>query len=108
MAIMRLQLVAIAFNQALTVKVLRNRRRLIERRPALLIRHLEEEQKRQLLDVVAIRQPVIAQDVAVVPKFLNELGGLISHEKTGGTLRRYSRSEISVSQRFLHGFFLMY
>jgi len=44
-----------------------------------LIRHLEEEQKRQLLDVVAVGQPVIAEDVAVVPEFLNELLGLVSH-----------------------------
>ena len=35
--------------------------------------------ERQLLDVVAIGQPVIPQDVAIVPEFLDELGGLIGH-----------------------------
>jgi hypothetical protein len=39
-----------------------------------------ERQKRQLLAKTAVRQPVIAQDVAVVPEFLNELVGLFSHE----------------------------
>ena len=53
--------------------------RLVERRPALLIRHLEKKQKRELLDIVAVRQPVVAQDVAVVPEFLNELRGLFGH-----------------------------
>jgi hypothetical protein len=54
-------------------KIIRNRRSLIERRPALLNRHLEEQQKRQLLDIIPIRQPVIAQDVAIIPELLNEL-----------------------------------
>ena len=81
MAVVRLQLIAVALEQALPVKVLRNRRSLVERRPALLVGHLEEEQKRQLLDVVAVRKPVIAQDVAVVPEFLDQLGGLFGHDR---------------------------
>ena len=62
--------------------------RLLNGGPALLVRHLEKEQKRQLLDIVAVRQPVIAQDVTIVPEFLNELVGLVGHEQL---LERTSR-----------------
>ena len=44
---------------------------------ALLVRHFQEQQKRQLLDVIAVGQPVIPQDVAVVPEFLDELLGVV-------------------------------
>ena len=37
-----------------------------------LFDHLEEEQKGELLDVVLIRQAVIAEDVAVVPELLDD------------------------------------
>ena len=36
-----------------------------------LVRHLEEQQMGERLDIVAIRHAVIAQDIAVVPKLLN-------------------------------------
>lgn len=72
---MRFKVVAIELHQHVPAKALRNRRHPVERRPALLIRHLEEKQIRQLLDVIAIRQPVIPQDVAVVPELLNNLRG---------------------------------
>ena len=38
----------------------------------MLIGHLEEHPFGELLDVVAIAHPVITQDVAVVPKLLND------------------------------------
>ena len=72
MAIMNFQLVAVLGEQAGPVEAFGNGRTFVERRLALFIGHLEKEQKRQLLDVVAVRQPVIAQDVAVVPEFLDE------------------------------------
>ena len=72
-AIMRLELIPVSLQKALPVDVFRNRRSLVERHPALLIRHLEEEEKCQLLDVIAVRQPIVAQDVAVIPKFLDKL-----------------------------------
>ena len=53
---------------------------LVERRPRLLIRHLGEQQKRQLLHRIAVGQTVIAETVAVVPKFLNE-GGRVAHSR---------------------------
>jgi hypothetical protein len=42
--------------------------------PAALVGHLQEQQIGELLDVVAIAHAVVAQDVAVVPEFLNDLG----------------------------------
>ena len=38
----------------------------------LPVGHLEEEQVRQLLDVVAIAHPVVAEDVVVVPELLDD------------------------------------
>jgi hypothetical protein len=56
-AVTCLQLIAVALEKALPVKISRIRRPLIERRLALLIRHLEKEQKRQLLDVILVDSP---------------------------------------------------
>ena len=46
----------------------------------VLVVHLEEEQVGQLLDVVAVRHAVVAQDVAVVPETLDDGGGLVGHD----------------------------
>jgi len=69
---MRFQRLAIQLQQRRPGEFLRHRRRLVERRLRLLIRHLQEEQEGQLLNVVAVRQPVVAKDVAVVPELLDE------------------------------------
>src|SRR5208282_3439891 len=45
----------------------------------LLVRHFQEQQKRQLLHVVTIRKAVIPQDIAIIPELLNELGGMVRH-----------------------------
>ena len=37
-----------------------------------LVGHLEEQQIGELLDVVAVRHAVVAQNVAVVPEFLDD------------------------------------
>src|SRR5712671_3162482 len=79
MAIMNFQLVAILGQQRRPILALGNWRRLVERWARLLIRHLQEQQKRQLLHVIAIRQTIIAENVAIVPKLLDELGW-ITHE----------------------------
>ena len=78
---MRLQLIAVQPHETLPVDVFGYRRGFIERWPALLVRHLEKEQKRQLLDIVAVRQPVVTQDVAVVPEFLNQLIRRVTHRR---------------------------
>jgi hypothetical protein len=54
-------------------------RRFIEWRLALFLSHLQEKQKRQVLDVVAVRQAVIAEDVAVIPELLDKCGGVVGH-----------------------------
>ena len=48
-------------------------RLLVEGRPGALIRHLEEQQIGELLDVVAVGEPIIAKEVAVVPQLLDDL-----------------------------------
>ena len=45
----------------------------------LLVGHLEEQQVRQLLDVVAVGEAVVAEDVAVVPELLDDLLRLVAH-----------------------------
>ena len=49
----------------------------VVRRLRLLVGHLEEEQVRELLDVVAVGEAVVAEDVAVVPELLDDLLGMI-------------------------------
>lgn len=58
----------------------------------MLVCHLEEQQIRQPLDVVAIAHPaclcvarrqVVAEDVAVVPKLLNDLQRMDAHSYVG-------------------------
>jgi hypothetical protein len=71
--VMDLKIVAVARQEARPIPALRHRGWFVVRRPALLIGHLEEEQKRELLDVVAVGKPVIPQDVSVVPAFLDKL-----------------------------------
>src|SRR5690606_28462733 len=44
------------------------------------VRHLEEEQEGELLQVVLIRQPVVAQDVAVGPELLDDAVGGVAHD----------------------------
>ncbi len=72
--VMRLQFVAVLGQKARPVVALGHGRRLLVQL-RLLLRHLQEQQERQLLDVIPVRQPVIPQDVAVVPELLDELLG---------------------------------
>src|SRR5439155_13370612 len=37
-----------------------------------------EEEVRELHDVVAVREPVVAEDVAVAPELLDDLGGAVA------------------------------
>jgi hypothetical protein len=71
-----LQLVAVPLHQTRPVHPLRHDRRLTPRRLRPLVRHLEEQQERELLDVLEIRKPVVAQDVAVGPELVDDLCGV--------------------------------
>ena len=70
--VLRLQRVAVETQQAGPVEVFGDDRRPIERRLRLFIGHLQEQQICELLDVVAVAETVVTQDVAVVPEFLND------------------------------------
>jgi len=70
------QLVAVLRRQRRPGEIYRNRIRLLIRRARALVRHLEKQQVGELLDVVAIAHPVVAQDVAVVPELLDDGRGV--------------------------------
>ena len=70
-AVMGFERVAVALEQALPAQVLRDGAGLAQL-AHLLVGHLEKEQVGQLLDIVAIRDAVVAQDVAVIPEALND------------------------------------
>src|SRR6266852_1475057 len=57
-----------------------------------LIGHFHGQQKRQLLDVVAIRQTVVAQDIEVIPKFLDDLLGVVGHAAPSNSFLPENRS----------------
>ena len=71
MAVLDLQAVAVQAHKRRPVQALGNDRGSAERRLRLLVRHLQEQQERELLDVVLIGQAVVPQDVAIVPELLN-------------------------------------
>src|SRR5437016_4660964 len=73
MTVMNFQLVAILGQQRRPVFALGNGRKLLEWRLRLLIRHFKKQQKCELFNVIAVGQTVIAENVAVVPEFLDEL-----------------------------------
>jgi len=52
----------------------RDHARLIIWRLGPLIRHLEKQQIRKLFHIITVAHPVIAEDVTVVPEFLNDCG----------------------------------
>ena len=70
------QLVAVFLDEARPTVLLRHRALLVIRRLSALVGHFEEQQIGELFDVVAVRHTVVAQDVAVVPEFLDD-GGCI-------------------------------
>src|SRR5262245_41885141 len=72
MPVVDLEVVPISLEERLPVKPIRNDRGAGEGRLCLLVRHLEKEQVRELLEVVTVREPIIAEDVAVAPESLDE------------------------------------
>lgn len=53
---------------------------LVVRRAGPLVVHLKEEKIGELLDVVAVGNPVIAEKIAIVPNFADEIGGGGRHQ----------------------------
>ena len=68
----------------------------------LLVRHLQEEEARELLDIVAVGEAVVSENVAVVPQLLDDLLGVVRQGDSyaagaragcSGATRRPSKAE---------------
>ncbi len=79
-AIMMFERDTIHFDEVRPGVVFRDDGGLIVGRLGALMRHLEGEKKHELLDVIAVREAVIAEDVAVVPEFADEGAGCGAHD----------------------------
>ena len=78
-AILGLQFVAFLAQQACPVVASRDDRLPVVGRLGLLVRHLEEEQEGDLLDVGHVTQAVVPEDVGEVPGFADDLLGVGAH-----------------------------
>jgi hypothetical protein len=72
-AVLGFELGAIEADEAGPVAVTRYERLLVVGRFGPLVGHFEEEQEGELLDVVAVGEAVVAEQVAVVPELLDNL-----------------------------------
>ena len=63
-----------------------------------LVGHLEKQQVRQLLDIVAVAHAVVAEDVAVVPELLND--SRWAHVEIGWTPDRLREGGAGVEDRY--------
>ncbi len=73
----------------------------VEAELVLLLGHLQEQQVGQLLDVVAVRQAVIPQDVAVVPELVDDRLGIAhdpSPSRSSRTASRGAARSVATSQ----------
>jgi hypothetical protein len=73
MLVMDFQMVAINFISDPQLKPLGIASGWLNGGASLFIRRFKEQQKRQLLHVIAVGQAVFAEDVAVIPELLDEL-----------------------------------
>ena len=73
------QVIAVPALQALPVELSGNDGLAIERRLRLLVRHLEKQQKRDLLGVPHVRQAVVPEHMGEVPGLGDNLLGGITH-----------------------------
>jgi hypothetical protein len=80
-AVVALQVGAVALDEARPVVALGDRRLLLPGRLGLLVGHLEEEQVGELLEVVAVGEAVVAEDVAVGPELVDDAGGVGAHRR---------------------------
>ena len=78
-AILGLQGIAFLRQQARPVIACRDNRLSVVWRLCLLVRHLEEEEERDLLDVSHVAQAVVPEDVGEVPGFADNLLGVGAH-----------------------------
>ena len=69
-----------------------------------LVGHLEEEQEGELLQVVLVGEPVVAQDVAVGPELLDDAVGGVGHGLDALALRRRRLLGRHLTTLARHGF----
>src|SRR5688500_4194485 len=84
MAIVGFQFVAVFGLERRPVEAGGDYRFPIERWPGLLIRHFQKQEIGELLHVVAVREPVVAKDIAIRPELANE-GLRVAHSRDPGT-----------------------
>jgi hypothetical protein len=70
---------------------------LVIRRAGPLVVHLEEEKISELLDVVTVGDAVVAEQIAVVPDFVDEVGGGGGHQAGSGGAMTVSSGNASKS-----------
>ena len=73
-AVVALERDAVDFHEAGQVVVLGDGGPVVVGRTGALVVHFEEEEIGELLDVIAVRDAVIAEKIAVVPDFGDEIG----------------------------------
>src|ERR1017187_2066667 len=79
-AVVPLERQPVQFDQAGPVVIFGDGRFAFVRRAGPLVVHFEEQKIGELLDVIAIGDPVIAQQVAVVPDFVDQIGSGGRHQ----------------------------
>jgi hypothetical protein len=79
-AVMSFERQAVHFDEAGPVVIFGDGGLVLVGRAGALVVHLEEEKISELLDVVAVGDPVIAEEVAVVPDFVDEIGSGGRHQ----------------------------
>ena len=77
--VMHFEIVTVLRQEASPAELHRNDRRPLVGRERLLVRHLEKEQKRDLLGVSHVREPVVAQDVREIPGLVDDLLRGVAH-----------------------------
>lgn len=70
---MNFEIVTIELDQCFPAESFRDGTRFVEGCLRLLIGHFQEKQIGQLLHIIAVGKTVIPQDVAIIPKLLNQL-----------------------------------
>jgi hypothetical protein len=71
----------------------RNDGRLVEELGALLV-HLEEQQQSDLLDIVAVADPLVSQHVRIVPDLGNERGVVVADAAVGWSEAEFMGCEL--------------
>jgi hypothetical protein len=75
-AVMGFEIVAVELHEGGPAEAFGNGGWFVEGGTALLIRHFKEEEIGELFDIVAVGEAIVAENVAVVPEFLDELLGI--------------------------------